>query len=82
MTDDDQRWRAVEIGDTRSAGTFLYGREADGLYHSPVCRNRPDNRDGIRFFDTPGTARHQGFKACRDCHHDQAEWLTGAGRWM
>lgn len=82
MTNDDPRWRAIELCDVCAAGTFVYSRTPDGAYHSPMCRNRPASRDGIRFFDTPEAARQQGLTACHDCHPDQAEWLVGACRWM
>lgn len=41
MSIDDQRWRAVEVCDLSAAGTFVYGRDSDQIYHSPLCRNRP-----------------------------------------
>lgn len=83
MTDsDDLRWQAVAAGDMRAAGRFVYGRAADGTYHSPICRQRPADRDGITFFDTAAAARADGFTPCADCHPDQAGWLVGAGRWM
>ena len=81
MSIDDQRWRAIEVCDVKAAGSFVYARDSEGVYHSPICRNRP-HRDGIRFFDTSEAARQQGFKACNDCYPDQAGWLAGASRWM
>lgn len=78
----DLRWQAVESCDVRAAGRFVYGRKADGLYHSPICRQRPVQREGIAFFDTSDAAREQGFKPCGECYPDQAEWLVGACRWM
>lgn len=77
----DERWQAIEAGDVKAAGTFVYGRECDQIYHSPICRHRPQ-RDGVRYFDTPEAAQQQGFKACGDCYPDQATWLVAAGRWM
>lgn len=56
MNNDDLRWRAVEIGDVRAAGTFVHGRDSDGIYHLPICCRRP-SRDEIGFFDTPVAAR-------------------------
>lgn len=82
MSNDDLRWKAIEACDVRTAGTFVYSRDADGLYHSPLCRLRPANRAGIQFFDTPEAARENGFTACRECYPDQAGWLVGASRWM
>ena len=82
MNAGDLRWRAIEVCDVNAAGTFVYGRFTDGLYHFPICHARPANRDGIRIFDTTKQARQQGFKACSDCYPDQAPWLVGAGRWM
>ncbi|WP_111429860.1 Ada metal-binding domain-containing protein [Rhodobacteraceae bacterium DSL-40] len=81
MCDDESRWRAIETCDVKAAGTFVYGRDADRIYHSPICRTRPE-RDGVRFFDTPEAARQQGFTPCKDCYPDQAAWLAGASRWM
>jgi methylphosphotriester-DNA--protein-cysteine methyltransferase len=82
LSNDELRWHAIEVCDVKAAGTFVYGRDCDGIYHSPVCRHRPAIRDGIRFFDTPQAAQRQGFKACNDCYPDQAGWLVGASRWM
>lgn len=81
MSIDDLRWRAIEVCDVKAAGTFVYGQDSNGTYHSPICRIRP-HRDGIRFFDTPEAAREQGFSACNGCYPDQAGWLAGASRWM
>lgn len=81
MSIDDERWHAIEACDVKAAGTFVYGSENDGNYHSPICRNRP-HRNEVRFFDTPEKARHEGFRACNDCYPDQAAWLAGASRWM
>lgn len=81
MSINDQRWKAIEICDVNAAGTFVYGRESDQIYLSPICRNRP-RRNEIRFFDTPEAARQQGFRACNDCYPDQAAWLVGASRWI
>ena len=77
----DQRWKAIEICDVKAAGAFVYGRESDQIYHSPICRNRP-RRDEIRFFDTPEAAWRQDFKACNNCYPDQAAWLVGVSRWV
>lgn len=81
MSINDQRWKAIKISDVKAAGAFVYGRESDQIYHSPICRNRP-SPDEIRFFDTPEAARQQGIKACNDCYPDQAVWLVGVSRWM
>lgn len=71
---DGLRWQAIESCDVRAAGRFVYGREADGLYHSPICSLRPAQRTGILFFDTPKAAQAQGFEACSECYPDQAGW--------
>ena len=82
MNNEAARWHAIKTCDVKAAGTFIYGRDSDRIYHSPICRNRPANRDDLKFFDTPGAARKQGFRACDDCYPDQTGWLIGASRWM
>ncbi len=82
MTKNDLRWQSIQTCDTQAAGTFVYGNKADGLYHSPLCRRRPTDRDDVQFFDTPDEARKHGFKACHACSPDRADWLVGASRWM
>lgn len=80
--ENDLRWQVVESGDVRAAGCFVYRREADDFYHSPICRLRPVERADIVFLDTPDAAREQGFKPCGECCPEHAEWLAGASRWM
>lgn len=74
MSINDERWRAIEACDVKAAGTFLYGRDSDQIYRSPICRNQ-SQRDDVRFFDTPEAAWEQGFRTCCDCYPDQVAWL-------
>ncbi|WP_158617385.1 Ada metal-binding domain-containing protein [Falsigemmobacter faecalis] len=82
MSNENSRWLAIETCDGKAAGTFVYGRDSDKIYHSPICRTRPTNCDDLKFFDTPDGARQQGFRVCDDCYPDQAGWLVGASRWV
>jgi len=82
MSADEMRWNAIQRCDVRAAGTFVYGRVAEGTYHSPICRRRPRYRAEIMFFDTAEIAREAGWTPCSECHPDQAGWLVAASRWM
>lgn len=79
---EDERWEAITNCEVRSAGRFVYGLKKCSLYHSPICRRRPNSRCEVVFYDEPSVARSQGREQCPECYPDQAEWLAGASRWV
>ena len=72
---DECRWNAIQRCDVRAAGTFVYGRVSEGSYHSPICRQRPGDREEVVFFDTAEAASEAGLTPCSQCYPDQAGWL-------
>jgi len=79
---DECRWNAIQRCDVRAAGTFVYGRVSEGSYHSPICRQRPGDREEVVFFDTAEAASEAGLTPCSQCYPDQAGWLVAASGWM
>lgn len=68
----DLRWKALASRDSAADGTFVYAVTSTGIYCRPSCPSRRPRADRVRFFDTPGEARHAGFRACKRCQPDLA----------
>ena len=76
---DAARWEAVLGRDRRADGLFVYAVRSTGVYCRPSCPSRRPRRDRVSFFDSPATARHAGFRACRRCHSDAS---AGPDPWV
>src|SRR6516164_7598765 len=67
MTDDRARWTAVVARDRQADGEFVYAVRSTGIYCRPSCPSRKPTRSRVEFFDRPGEAEREGFRACKRC---------------
>ena len=69
----DARWKALAERDSAADGSFVYGVTSTGVYCRPSCPSRRPRADRVKFFDTGGDARQQGFRPCKRCKPDQVD---------
>ncbi|WP_353614822.1 bifunctional DNA-binding transcriptional regulator/O6-methylguanine-DNA methyltransferase Ada [Mangrovibacter phragmitis] len=85
---DEQRWQAVQVRDTRQDGQFVFAVITTGIFCRPSCPARHPLRENVRFFPDAGAAQEQGFRPCKRCQpakHDATpvvERVTLACRMM
>jgi len=70
--DEEALWEAVLNRDRGSNGKFVYGVRSTRIYCRPSCPSRRPNRTQVVFFESAGTARQAGFRACRRCRPDSS----------
>ncbi len=79
MTQSDEaeaaRWRQVVARDEAADGAFVYAVRTTGVFCRPSCPSRRPRRENVAFYDTPGKAQADGFRACLRCRP-----LAAAGR--
>ena len=66
----DARWKALAARDGNADGSFVYAVTSTGIYCRPSCPSRRPRADRVRFFDTGGEARREGFRPCKRCKPD------------
>jgi len=66
----DARWKALAARDGNADGSFVYAVTSTGIYCRPSCPSRRPRADRVRFFDTGGDARREGFRPCKRCRPD------------
>ena len=66
----DARWKALAARDGNADGSFVYAVTSTGIYCRPSCPSRRPRADRVRFFDTGGEARQEGFRPCKRCKPD------------
>ena len=66
----DARWKALAARDGNADGSFVYAVTSTGIYCRPSCPSRRPRADRVRFFDTGGAARREGFRPCKRCKPD------------
>jgi AraC family transcriptional regulator of adaptative response/methylated-DNA-[protein]-cysteine methyltransferase len=71
---DDDRWHALVEHDSQAYGEFVYGVLTTGVYCRPACASRLPNRENVRFFETSIEAEKAGFRPCKRCKPESAEW--------
>jgi AraC family transcriptional regulator of adaptative response/methylated-DNA-[protein]-cysteine methyltransferase len=71
----DVYWQAVETGDARFNGVFVYGVRSTGIYCKPSCPSRRPRREKVEFFHTREEAEAAGFRACLRCKPREAAAL-------
>ena len=67
----DARWRALLRRDAGALGAFWYGVRTTGVYCVVGCPSRPPKRENVVFFDSPGEAEREGYRACKRCRPNQ-----------
>jgi AraC family transcriptional regulator of adaptative response/methylated-DNA-[protein]-cysteine methyltransferase len=74
---DDDRWKAVLRRDSGADGQFVFAVKTTGVYCRPSCGARRARRENVQFYRTPADAERAGFRACKRCRPDDAEFDRG-----
>ncbi|RAL02642.1 uncharacterized protein BO80DRAFT_27823 [Aspergillus ibericus CBS 121593] len=69
------RWNALAHRAPSSHSSFIYGVKSTNIYCRPTCPARLARRANIIFYDTAVEARRDGFRPCKRCKPDTAEFL-------
>ncbi|MEZ4317596.1 MAG: bifunctional DNA-binding transcriptional regulator/O6-methylguanine-DNA methyltransferase Ada [Myxococcota bacterium] len=69
----EQRWAALCERAAPPDDPFVYGVLTTGVFCRPTCPSRRPNRENVRFFDDPRSARDAGFRACKRCRPEHDE---------
>src|SRR5688572_3732596 len=75
---EEQMWRAVLSRDVRVDGSFVYAVRSTGVYCRPTCPSKRPKREHVSFFAAPGEAESEGYRACKRCHPNGAEYDADA----
>ncbi|KAJ5316970.1 hypothetical protein PENANT_c030G04146 [Penicillium antarcticum] len=68
------RWLALTHRNRSSHSSFLYGVKSTKIYCRPTCPARLARRANVVFYDTAEQARCDGFRPCKRCQPDNAEF--------
>jgi uncharacterized protein len=85
--DETTAWAAVEAGDQRFDGQFVYAVRTTGVYCRPSCPSRLPLRSNVEFYIASDDAEAAGFRACRRCepmtlrHHSGVASRLAALEW-
>ncbi len=55
-------------------GAFFYAVQTTRIYCRPSCKSKKPNLTNLRFFETAADARAAGFRPCKRCRPDLAEY--------
>ena len=70
----NEMWRAVCENDDAFDGVFFYAVESTGIFCRPSCKSKTPKRENVRFFDSASAARAAGFRPCKRCRSDLADY--------
>ncbi len=70
----DEMWRAVCENDAAFDGIFFYAVESTGIFCRPSCKSKQPRRENVRFFTSAAQARAAGFRPCKRCRSDLADY--------
>lgn len=70
-----QKWEIVLSCDGRYDGVFFYAVRSTGIFCRPSCKSKAPLRQNILFFDTREQAAQAGFRPCKRCRPDLAEYM-------
>jgi AraC family transcriptional regulator of adaptative response / methylphosphotriester-DNA alkyltransferase methyltransferase len=71
---DDEMWKATVDCDAGYDGKFFYAVKTVGVYCRPSCKSRTPLRRNVRYFETPREAEKAGFRPCKRCRPDLADY--------
>jgi AraC family transcriptional regulator of adaptative response / methylphosphotriester-DNA alkyltransferase methyltransferase len=71
---DDTMWKATVDCDCGYDGVFFYAVKTVGVYCRPSCKSRTPLRKNVRFFKTGKDAQYAGFRPCKRCRPDVADY--------
>lgn len=70
----DEMWRAVCENDAAFDGVFFYAVDSTGIFCRPSCKSKRPKRENVRFFASAAEARTAGFRPCKRCRSDLADY--------
>lgn len=70
----DAKWKAVAEDDKRYDGVFFYAIKTTGIFCRPSCKSKMPLRRNVLFFESAAQAQAQGFRPCKRCRPDLAEY--------
>ncbi|HWP50292.1 MAG TPA: Ada metal-binding domain-containing protein [Clostridia bacterium] len=70
----DEMWKAVCENDAAFDGLFFYAVESTGIFCRPSCKSKMPKRENVRFFSSAAQARAAGFRPCKRCRSDLADY--------
>ena len=71
LSNDNERWAAVQRRDQNADGAFWYSVRSTGVYCRPSCGARAALRANVAFHASCAAAKQAGFRACLRCKPDQ-----------
>lgn len=71
---EEAMWQAVTDCDPAFDGLFFYAVSTTGVYCRPSCRSKHPRREHVRYFATGQAARAAGYRPCKRCRSDLAEY--------
>ena len=71
---DAQRQKAVHGSDAAFDGVFFYAVKTTSVYCRPSCKSKKPNLTNLLFFETAAEAQAAGFRPCKRCRPDLAEY--------
>ncbi|PYI10696.1 hypothetical protein BO78DRAFT_393685 [Aspergillus sclerotiicarbonarius CBS 121057] len=69
------RWNALSHRAPSSHSSFIYGVKSTKIYCRPTCPARLARRANIIFYDTADQARRDGYRPCKRCKPDTADFF-------
>jgi AraC family transcriptional regulator of adaptative response / methylphosphotriester-DNA alkyltransferase methyltransferase len=70
----DEMWLAVSQNAASADGLFFYAVNSTGVFCPPACSARRPKRANGPVFDTAGQAMAAGFRPCKRCRSDLADY--------
>ncbi len=73
MTSNDM-YQAVLENNESYDGVFFYAVKSTGIYCRPSCKSRTPKKENIEYFQTAKQAQEAGYRACKRCKSDLADY--------
>ena len=69
-----EQWQAIKNKDASYNGRFVYVLRTSGTICRPSCEKKTCSPKDIMIFDTYDEALAAGYRACKRCHPEAADW--------
>lgn len=80
MDNSTTRWQAVAARDAKADGKFVYCVRTTKIYCRPNCKSRLARRSNVEFHSTAAEAEKAGYRACKRCQPQLANFTPDADR--
>lgn len=71
---EEEKWHAAIRNDETADGVFYYAVKSTGVFCRPTCKSRRPVRENTLFFDTAEEAIAAGFRPCKRCRPELADY--------